>query len=92
MKWYYYLHSETKDLISKNPVVVDSDPDYFDSPFVQKVWLLDMENRADAWTFIIEASALGAKTARIKDLAARWGLTLQDLPEFLARAPKPTQS
>ena len=50
---YYYLHSKSKDLIYKPVSVVDSDASYFDSPFVQKVWKFDSEDRFDAWQICV---------------------------------------
>jgi len=86
-KWIYYLH-ENGDLISKNPVV-DSDPEYFDSPFVKKVWRLDLENRGDAWNLILEALVLNADVDRVRDLAAKWHMTKEDGFEMMFRI-KPT--
>ncbi len=40
--WYYYLHVNGQ-LIGKNPIVVESDPEYFNSKFVVKYWKIDME-------------------------------------------------
>lgn len=86
MVGYYYLHSETKDLIYKPASVVWSDSQYFDSPFVQKVWEFDSEDRFDAWRVCVEASVLGAKKSRINELASKWGLTDEDGLHFLERA------
>ncbi len=83
---YYYLHSESKDLIYKPSSVVDSDAQYFDSPFVQKVWKFDSEDRFDAWQLCIEASVLGAKKQRVAELVKKWGLTDDDGQHFLAKA------
>lgn len=88
--WWYYLHSNG-DLIGKNPVVVESDPSYFDSPFVKKTWLIDTENRQDAWLLCIEALALGAQVARVKELSEKWKLTLEDLPNLIIRISNPSQ-
>ena len=87
--WYYYLHTNG-DLISKNPVVVESDPSYFDSPFVKNVWNINLHNRADAWKLCIESLALGAKVDRVKELTDKWELTKKDLPNYLERNPEPT--
>lgn len=40
--WYYYLHVNGQ-LIGKNPIVVESDPEYFNSKFVRKHWKIDMD-------------------------------------------------
>lgn len=89
MKWYYYLHTEG-DLIGKNPVVVDSDVQYFDSPFVKKVWLIETTDRTDAWNLAVEALAMGAKTEKVKELAVKWGLTAVDLEQYILRNTHPT--
>lgn len=83
-KWYYYLHTNG-DLINKNPVVVDSDPQYFDSSFVEKVWMIDLEERGDAWKLVLESLALGARIERVKELVEKWNLTKEDSFELLAR-------
>jgi len=82
--WYYYLHTNG-DLIGKNPVVVDSDSSYFDSPFVRKVWKIDVNNRGDAWGMILDALAIGCSIERAKELSVRWNLTYEDSIEMLKR-------
>jgi hypothetical protein len=82
--WYYYLH-ENGDLIGRNPVAVDRDSEYFNSPFVQKVWKIDLEDRADAWMLVLEAAALGASPERVKELSTKWHLTFEDSIEMLQR-------
>jgi len=83
--WYYYLHTNG-DLIGKNPVVVDADPGYFDSPFVRRTWRVDLTDRGSCWRMVLEALAAGAQIDRIKGLAAKWGLDQRDSVEFLTRA------
>ena len=85
MKGYYYLHTESKDLIWKPEICVQSDCSYFDSPFVQKVWQIDTESREDAWTILLEALALGCRKSRIKELAQKWHATYLDSIEMLKR-------
>jgi len=82
--WYYYLHTNG-NLIYRNPAVVDSDPDYFDSPFVKKVWKINAENREDAWTMILEALVLGARIESVQNLAGIWKLTFEDSIEMIQR-------
>lgn len=82
---YYYLHTNGS-LLHKNAFVVESDPQYFDSPFVKKVWKIDITNRMDVWILVIEAGALGANKERIQELANLWKLTNADAPEFAKRA------
>jgi hypothetical protein len=70
MKYFgaYYLH-ENGDLIWKNAIVFESDPQYFDSPFVKKVWYIPAEPPTDSpegnitWTmnWLREAYKFGAK-------------------------------
>ena len=83
---YYYLHRETKDLISKPEAAVVADPAYFDSDFVQKVWKIDTTERVDGWILCVEALALGAKKERVFELKEKWGLTDEDAPELAKRA------
>ena len=71
-KHYYYLHTNG-DLIHKPASVVDSDPEYFDSPFVKKVWTIDTEDRGTLWIVLTEALALGANKERVKELQNKWG-------------------
>jgi len=86
--WYYYLHQDGS-LIGKNPAVVEHDDQYFNSPFVKKVWMIDLTKREDAWTLVLEALALGASLDRAKELAEKWKLTYEDSFEMLSRV-KPT--
>lgn len=83
MNGYYYLHSESKNLIFKPEVCVESDPQYFDSPFVQKVWRVDSELRMDAWTVLLEALALGCNANCIIELAKKWNANYTDSIEML---------
>ena len=84
MRWIYYLH-QNGDLIGKNPIVVEGDSSYFDSPFVKKVWWIDTEKRDTLWTLILEALALGAKIDRIKEVAAINKCDRADSIEMLKR-------
>lgn len=78
---YYYLHSETKDLICKRT------PPEMDSDFVEKVWTCDPSNRLTAWMICVEGLYLGAKLDRVKELATKWQLTPEDSLKFIARIP-----
>lgn len=80
---YYYLHSESKDLIYKR-----FEPER-DSPFVKAVWPVDITDRIDAWKVILEGLALGAKIDRVKQLCERWKCDLKDFEELIIRV-KPT--
>lgn len=82
-KGQVYLHTNG-DLIYKPHGGVE-----FDSPFVKKVWPCDTKNRANAWTIVLEALALGCQIERARNLAKKWGLTKLDSFEMLRRV-KPT--
>jgi len=75
---YYYLHTNG-DLIWKK-----FEPEA-DSPFVKKVWPMDPSDRANAWTILLEALALGASIDRARDLATHWNCDEKDLTEMMAR-------
>lgn len=82
--WWYYLHTNG-DLIGKHPVVVEADPEYFDSPFVKKTWHIILDDRGDAWRLVLEALVLGARIDRVKELADKWKLTKEDAMEMIFR-------
>ena len=90
MKHYYYLHVNG-DLIHKPAMVVESDPDYFDSDMVKRVWQVETEDRDDAWRILIEALVSGARVDRVRDLAEQWGCDEDDLPHFLVNNMSPTE-
>lgn len=85
MDGYYYLHTGG-DLIFKPTSVVNADPEYFDSPFVRKVWPIDKKDRATAYITVIEAAVMGAHQNRLNHLIDHWGLTDDDAKEFCQRA------
>ena len=78
---YYYLHSETGDLIFKP----EGFPPDASSPFVKKVWAVHYD-RGCAWIIAIEALALGANKTRVNELVERWGLTDTDAGVFATMA------
>ena len=84
MQWYYYLHTNG-DLIGKNPVVVDSDPSYFDSDFVKRTWKIETEDRESCWIMLLEAVALGACIDRVRELADKWKCDKADSIEMILR-------
>lgn len=88
MNGYYYLHTNG-NLIYKNAYVVDSDPDYFDSPFVKKWWRFDSTERQNAWAIMLESLASGLNISRAKELSTKWGLTITDFYEFMMRNTEP---
>lgn len=84
MRYYlYYLHTNG-DVIGKPVSVLISDPYYFDSPFVVKVWKLNMDSRVDIWTFVLDLVECNAKKDRIKDFVQKWSLTPIDYLHYLA--------
>ena len=85
MTGYYYLHTNG-DLIYKPAIVVESEPGYFDSDFVKKFWCFNSADRKGPWTIALESLAMGARIERVKELAGKWGLTLEDFYEFMMRS------
>ncbi|KKL84627.1 hypothetical protein LCGC14_1962840 [marine sediment metagenome] len=79
---YYYLH-ENGDLIYKRYLDAEQVIDFENSPFVKKYWLMDTNNRANAWFIAIEAAAFGARKSRIADLVEKWKLTDEDAQTFV---------
>jgi hypothetical protein len=74
----YYLHTNG-DLIFK---IIPPEPD---SDFVVRVWPIDTDNRATAWTIILEAMVLGCRLERAKRLVEIWKCDKRDLVEFIMR-------
>jgi len=81
---FYYLHTNGEMIFKR------FEPES-DSPFVKKVWTLDISNRMDAWKIALEGLFLGARTERIEELAKKWGLTFEDSIEMLMRRGKPRE-
>ena len=73
---YYYLHTNG-DLIFK-PAMVITDPSYFDSDFVKRIWPFKSEDRDTAYQMLIDAQAMGAKLERITELRMKWAMTEKD--------------
>ncbi len=81
MQECYYLH-ENGELIYKRFWPDD------DSPFVKKIWPMDVSNRSNAWMILIEGIALGARIDRVAELAEHWHCDIKDMVEFMRRNPK----
>lgn len=81
--YLYYLHTNG-DVIGKPIGVLISDPHYFDSPFVVTVWKIDMDNRAEVWSFVLDLAESTAKRSRVKELVDKWKLTPLDYLNYLA--------
>lgn len=84
---FYYLHANG-NLIFKPASVVNYDSDYFSSPFVRKVWRVNVKDRLCAWRIVLEALSMGCSIPRAKELSEKWGLTLDDSIEMLKRTPR----
>jgi len=87
MDGFYYLHTDGS-LIFKPATVIDYDPHYFDSPFVKKVWHIDLKDRLNAWKIVLEALSMGCSIPRARELAGKWKLTFEDSIELLKRTPR----
>lgn len=83
---FYYLHTNG-DLIFKPAIAVDSS-EYFNSPFVKRVWPIDLKNRLCAWKIVFEALWLKCSIPRAKELVDKWGLDYKDSIEMLKRIPE----
>lgn len=68
---YYYLH-ENGSLIYKRNLDNGQAADFREGDLVRMFWKIDLKDRLDAWTILVEASALGANKTRINDLADLW--------------------
>lgn len=78
---FYYLH-ENGCLIYKKYLDSGQQADFRESKFVKMFWPLDTNSRYDAWRICVEALALGADPARVKELADLWRCTDDDAKNF----------
>jgi hypothetical protein len=76
----YYLHTNS-ELIWKNAIVFANDREYFDSPFVQKVWYIPNDDtiKGIVITMLKEAHKLGANKKSIIEIAKEMCLTRKEL-------------
>ena len=81
---YYYLH-ENGALIWKRYIDAGQIADFRESPLVKHFWSIDLKSREDAWAIVIEALAIGADPARVKELAALWQCDDTDAAIFAER-------
>lgn len=81
---WYYLHSNGSLIYKRTWPGEDG------SDLVRHIWPCDPSNRLHAWTIVLEGLSLGADLDRVKELASKWGCTLQDFVEYLSRAPQPS--
>lgn len=78
IQWYFYLHTNG-NVIGKNPVVIDADNEYFNSPFVRKVWAI--KNIEDFKQCIIEARKMGANPEKLELLQKEQNITIEHSEE-----------
>ena len=76
----YYLHTNG-EIIWKNACVFQSDPEYFDSPFVRKIWYIPNDDSAkhNVITMLREAHKMGANRKSVIEIASEICITRQDL-------------
>lgn len=80
---WYYLHTDGNMIYKRD---ADNLPfDFRDSDFVVSFWPLNLSDREGAWRILIEGLAAGANTARINDLAKKWGCTNDDAMIYARR-------
>jgi len=78
-KWIYYLH-ENGSLIGKNPIVVEYDPSYFDSPFVKYVFLdIDIDDQTSIAEFLRKAHEKGANKSDIIKIAKEYNIYYNEI-------------
>jgi hypothetical protein len=80
---WYYLH-ENGDLIYKRELGGTA-ADIRDSDFARGMWPIDPQDRAGAWTILIEAGAAGARPERMAELAEKWHCDNNDALMFAER-------
>lgn len=84
MDGYYYLH-ENGDLIYKRALDGGQVADLRESDLVKAFWSIDLTDREDAWTVLVEALAAGAKPERVRQLATKWGCSNEDAAVYAER-------
>ena len=75
--WWYYLHTNG-DLIAKKFRPEPSD-------FVRRIWVMRPDERESGYVLLVEAACLGAKMARVLELAKSWGMDGSDGLTFCER-------
>lgn len=80
----YYLHTNG-DLIYKRDIDGSQAADIRESPFARGLWFIDLEDREDAWTLLVEALAAGANKERVQELAEKWGCDDEDAETYAKR-------
>lgn len=74
---YYYLH-QNGSLIFKRETDGGQVADFRESDLVRHFWRFNSEDRECAWRIVVEASALGADEARVRELVGLWQCTDSD--------------
>jgi len=72
-----YLHTNG-NLIHKPNIVYANDPEYFDSPFVQRVWYVNPRewNIKDYTAMLEDAKAMGASMSSLQEYMTNWSLSI----------------
>lgn len=83
MDGWYYLHI-SGDLIYK-PDSEDIVLDLRDSNFVRAFWPVNIKDRGGAWRILVESKSIGANSARILELAQKWGCDDKDAEIYTER-------
>lgn len=66
---FYYLHTNGSLIYRPGS---DSAANIRESPFARAMWACIPDDRERAWQMLVEAKALDANAARIKELADKW--------------------
>ncbi len=80
---WYYLH-ENRSLIYKRELGGTA-ADIRESSFALAMWPYDPQDRAGAWTILVEALAAGANPQQIAELSAVWEFDDTDAPNYAKR-------
>lgn len=83
MEYAIYLHQNNK-LITKPKICYQSDPEYFDSPFVKRVWFIkpNVFKISDYIEMLQEAKRLGATSETIKEYLDTWAINEESFNQF----------
>ena len=78
-----YLH-QNGSLIVKPEIVYASDPSYFSSPYVMKVWYITDDFTKEDWKMLLmDAITKGALPLDIKTIGKNGGLSETDINKIL---------
>lgn len=80
---WYYLHTNGSLIYKRN--LVGTVADIRESDFARMLWPCIPADRMSAWRMLVEATALGADQARVKELADKWGCNDTDADEYASR-------